>query len=83
MSALANNPHVNQKIAGQLAKLGITLESQTSALEILATLPAGIYLDESARIFKLLSRLGEKGYDQKSLHIRTVEETIEVTFSLN
>lgn len=83
MSALIDNPHVNRKSADKLERLGISVTCRGDEKEILAALPVGIYLDQSAEVFRLLSELGTNGYDQKSLHINTVEETIKVTFNLN
>jgi hypothetical protein len=83
MLAIEQNPRIKQTVATKLKRLGVSLVATDDERTIKAEISSPVYLDDSGRIFKELSRLGINGYDQKSLHIDTVEGVINVSFTLN
>ena len=82
MPAIEENPRIDQRVVGKLTKLGVTLVPQEEEPRVVARLPEPLYLKESGRIFKELSRLGVNGYDKRSLQIRTVGGVVNVSMSL-
>ena len=82
MLPIEQNPRINQRVVRELTVLGVTLVAQEDAATVVAQFPTPVHLDESGRIFKQLDRLGVKGYDQKSLKIRTVEGVVNVSMAL-
>lgn len=82
MLPIEENPRINQRVARDLTGLGVTLVALEDATQVVAQFPTPVHLDESGRIFKKLDRLGAKGYDKKSLKIRTMEGVVNVSMTL-
>lgn len=82
MSDLSNNPHVNQRVAAALRRLGVTIEIDEEK-KVTARLPEGVEFAASSKIFLKLAQLGVRDYDASTLNISTCSGTVVVKFTLS
>jgi hypothetical protein len=82
MSDLSTNPHVNQRVAAALERLGVTVEIADEK-KVTARLPRRVEFAASSKIFLKLAKLGLNDYDTSTLKIDTCSGTVIVTFTLN
>lgn len=82
MCDLSNNPHINQRVASALRRMGVTIET-ADGKKVTARLPERVEFDASSKIFLKLAKLGVNAYDTSTLNISTCSGTVIVTFTLN
>ena len=82
MSDLSNNPHINQRVAAALRRLGVTIEIDEEK-RVTARLPEGVEFAASSKIFRKLSELGVRDYDASTLNISTCSGAVVVKFTLS
>ena len=82
MSDLSTNPHVNQRVAAALQRMGVTIEI-ADGKRVTARLPERVEFDASSKIFLKLAKLGVNAYDTSTLNINTCSGTVVVNFTLN
>lgn len=78
MSDLSNNPHINQRVAAALHRLGVTIEIDEEK-KVMARLPEGVEFAASSKIFRKLAGLGVRDYDASTLNISTCAVVVKFT----